>query len=91
MGRLLILLAMMAGCAGDDPHELGTCGDRWDPAIAKCEAACEQPPTMAGPACQTGPSGDRCSATFEFDGQRGCCAPVVTPDGPHAVFSECVD
>ena len=85
---MLILLALAAGCAGEDPHELGACGDRWDPAITKCEAACEQPPNMTGPACRVG-NVVACNATFEFDGQAGCCAPVAAPHGVNAVFVEC--
>jgi hypothetical protein len=76
MRLALAIVAVLAGCAGDDdPHELGACDPAWTPegmtleqaGITQCELACESEPDNAD-----GPGMDMpCSATYR-----------ETPDGP---------
>lgn len=101
MWKLLVIAGIAAGCAGDDPHELGKCGDTWGPPITKCEAACEQKPDMTGPACRAvcaendtscmTATSMTCTATFTVDGQAGCCQLASGPTSLDVLFFECVE
>lgn len=87
MGKLLVL-ALVAGCAGEDPHELGVCDSAWGNVVS-CEAACEAGPTMETGfgMCRTGMAGPLvtyCPKANERDG--GCC--VVMQD--HVRWYECL-
>lgn len=78
MGKLLIALVVMAGCADEDPHELGHCDSAWGN-VTSCEAACEAGPTMETGfgTCRIGTAGPQtlyCPKANERDG--GCCQVV---------------
>lgn len=102
MEKLLLLAGLaVVGCAGEDPHDLGKCGETWSSATA-CEAACKQKPDTTGPrcraactpnggSCQTSAPSYTCSATFTVDGQAGCCEFATSPTGLDVLFFECVE
>jgi hypothetical protein len=83
----LSLIACSDAPTTPSTHDVVMCGEEWQfgavvptgcEFASCCEFACEHDPVADGPACtnamnpfsiQTG----NCSATFAFDGLKGCC------------------
>lgn len=103
MRRILILVAVLAGCADDAPnaHDDSSCDATWAP-TATCDLACKVKPAQTTPGgCrytnnvvqppvgQTCPNGQQ----VDFDGAPGCCVPLLkTPnqvDEDRIIFFEC--
>lgn len=79
--RLILLMALVAGCGGgDDASEIVEC-TTWPQytAVTKCEMACAAGPSnpMPGIACKQPDGKTDCasSAIAVFEGERGCCVP----------------
>ena len=93
MLKLIVIAStlLVTACTGD-PHDLGSCDSTWrQNGATKCEAACESAgPALnaSGPSCSAETSAGApftCTATFEWDGIRGCCS----RDGAQVNFAEC--
>lgn len=96
-----MLLLLLLGCGGEDPHEEATCGSwpslgTFDPVGKPCEVACITEPTSyqdvpcESTASPNAPVTPQCLRTFDYDGTRGCCG--MNPMGgryPVMLFFEC--
>ncbi len=107
----IALAVLLAGCGsgGSDAAKSEVeCGASWvqDPPIAgTCDLACMEMTEGTGPGCttqiMTGNGVVGCSATFEVDGDVGCCfdagqpSRVVSPNEPkrdrRVFFLSCAD
>jgi hypothetical protein len=74
------IIAVLGACGTSAGKEEVECGASWatdPPTEGTCDAACAEMTTTTGPACTTNIYASTgkivCDATFEYDGERGCC------------------
>lgn len=77
----LLLLAIGAGCASDDAHEIVECEGGISGAV--CERACRDRTPIDGRTCQTtvDDMAFTCMEVVRYDGTDGCCIIHTPPDG----------
>ena len=90
--RWLALVVLAACGGGGDPpgKDEVTCGGSWGTSIAgTCDNACVEMMTGTGPSCattiQAGTGTIMCQATFDFEGERGCCFDAGRPSAVRGI------